>query len=308
MDIASLINQLAVLFIIMFAGFGLNKVGLLGGELDGSLTKFVLQFTMPLMVLASVLTNEGERDMGRVLEVFVIAVITYVALPLLGILFSKICRIPMNHKGVYRYMFVFGNVGFMGFPIVEAIFGADSVLYAGIFNIVFNLASFSYGAYFVSKDGSIKAEFGIKTFLTPGIILSVLAIIIYFTGISFPDFIVSPIDSLGSMTTPLAMLLIGSTIANMDAKSLLKDASIYIFIIIRMFALPLLVYPILKFFIKDTFLLQFSLIMLMMPVANSAVLFAKQYEADEEYAAKGVFLSTLLSIIYIPLVSYICLR
>ncbi len=308
MDMSSLINQLAILFIMMFTGFGLNKIGLLGGEFDQHLNKFVIQVTMPLMVLSSVLTNEGERDMSLVLEVFVIAIVMYIALPLLGILFSKICRIPVDHRGVYRYMFVFGNVGFMGFPIVEALFGADAVLYAGINNIVFNLGSFSYGAYFVSRDGSVKAKISPKTFLTPGIILSVLAIIIYFTGITFPDFIVSPVESFGDLTTPLAMLLIGSTIAGMDIKSLISDVSIYIFIAIRMIALPLIAYPILNFFIDNTFLLQFSLIMLMMPVANTAVLFAKQYGADDEYAAKGVFLSTLLSIIYIPLVFYICLR
>ncbi len=308
MSISTLITQLAILFIMMFTGFGLNKVGILGEAVDQRLTKLVLQFTMPLTVLSSVLNNTGERDISMVLKVFGIGIGMYVILPLLALIFVRLFRIPQGRRGLYQYMFIFGNVGFMGFPIIEALFGAEAVLYAGAVNIIFNLASFSYGAYKVSTDGSERSTLGLKTFLSPGISLSVLAIIIYFLGIKLPIFIVSPVTSFGSLTTPLAMLLIGSTIAKMDAKSIIGDISVYIFVLVRFLILPILAFPLIHLVIKDEFLLSFTMIMITMPVANSAVLFAKQYKADDEYAAKSVFISTILSIITIPVMSLICLQ
>ncbi|KIR02337.1 Malate permease [Lachnospiraceae bacterium TWA4] len=307
MDINVLVNQLIILFLMLFTGFGLNKLGLLGGEVDAKLTTFVLQFTMPLMILASVLGNFGERNIPMVLAIFIISVVMYILLPIVAFLASRIFRIPDYHRGVYQYMFIFGNTGFMGFPLINALFGSEAVLYAGIVNIVFNLLSFSYGAYVVSLDGNKKLELNVKTLLSPGISISILAIIIYFLNIKFPSVIVSPVTSFGNMTTPLAMLLIGSTLAKMDLKSVFTDISCYIFILVRMLALPVALFPLLNLFITDEFLLQFTLIIFVMPVANSCVLFAKQYEADEEFAAKNVFVSTLCSIVTLPLISMICL-
>ena len=156
------------------------------------------------------------------------------------------------------------------------------------------------------NDSVEKFRFTWTKLLTPGISVAVLALIIFFIDIDFPDVIVSPIASLGNITSPLAMLIIGSTLANMDIREVFNDVRVYVFVAIRFFVLPLALFPLLNLIIKDSFLLQLTMIMLLMPVANTTVLYAKQYGSDENLAAKSIFISTLLSIVTIPLVAYIC--
>ncbi|MCR4650919.1 MAG: AEC family transporter [Lachnospiraceae bacterium] len=309
MSISIIVNQMIILFILIGTGYLLNKVHILGGQVDKQITRLILFCTMPMMVLNSVLSNTGKRDYGSIITFSIISVIGYLALPVLAFIFVKLIRVKKGLQGLYMFMFIFGNVGFMGFPVVSALFGEDKVIYAGVVNIVFNLLAYSYGVYIMSLDGegeeTVKISF--KTFLTPGISISAISLVLYFTGVNFPQVIKAPVAYLANTTTPLAMLVIGSTLAGISMKEVFTDKKVYIFVALRFFVFPLLIYPLMKLLIKDEFILHFSFIMLIMPVANSSVLYAKQYGSDEDMAAKAVFMSTLLSIVTIPLLFLICL-
>lgn len=320
MDINVIIHQMIILFILIALGYLLNKVHILGPKIDKGITGLILYCTMPAMILGAVVTNENEHDVKLAIGCLIVAACMYIILPIIAFFLVRIMRVKPGLRGIYQFMIIFGNVGFMGFPIIAALFGEESVVYGSIFNIFFNLLVYSYGIIIVMKDkeeGADKNEadsnetaekfhFTWTKLLTPGISVAVLALIIFFVDIDFPDVIVSPIASLGNITSPLAMLIIGSTLANMNIKEVFNDVRVYIFVAIRFFVLPLVLFPILNLVIKDSFLLQLTMIMLLMPVANTTVLYAKQYGSDENLAAKSIFISTLLSIVTIPLVAYIC--
>lgn len=321
MDINVIIHQMIILFILMGLGYLLNKVHILGPKIDKGITGLILYCTMPAMILGAVLTQEDERDVKLAVSCLIAAAVMYMVLPFIAKLLVWILRVKPGSKGIYEFMIIFGNVGFMGFPIIAALFGQESVVYGSIFNIFFNLLVYSYGIIIVMKDleerqktegGNDvaapveKFHFSWKKLLTPGISVAVLALIIFFLDIEFPDVIVSPVASLGNITSPLAMLIIGSTLANMDIREVFNDVRVYVFVAVRFFLLPLVLFPVLKLIIHDSFLLQLTVIMLLMPVANTSVLYAKQYGSDENLAAKSIFISTLLSIVTIPLVAYIC--
>lgn len=321
MDINVIIHQMIILFILMGLGYLLNKVHILGPKIDKGITGLILYCTMPAMILGAVLTQEDERDVKLAVSCLIAAAVMYMVLPFIAKLLVWLLRVKPGSKGIYEFMIIFGNVGFMGFPIIAALFGQESVVYGSIFNIFFNLLVYSYGIIIVMKDleerqktegGNAAAapvekfHFSWKKLLTPGISVAVLALIIFFLDIEFPDVIVSPVASLGNITSPLAMLIIGSTLANMDIREVFNDVRVYVFVAVRFFLLPLVLFPVLKLIIHDSFLLQLTVIMLLMPVANTSVLYAKQYGSDENLAAKSIFISTLLSIVTIPLVAYIC--
>lgn len=321
MDINVIIHQMIILFILMGLGYLLNKVHILGPKIDKGITGLILYCTMPAMILGAVLTQEDERDVKLAVSCLIAAAVMYMVLPFIAKLLVWILRVKPGSKGIYEFMIIFGNVGFMGFPIIAALFGQESVVYGSIFNIFFNLLVYSYGIIIVMKDleerqktegGNDAAapvekfHFSWKKLLTPGISVAVLALIIFFLDIELPDVIVSPVASLGNITSPLAMLIIGSTLANMDIREVFNDVRVYVFVAVRFFLLPLVLFPVLKLIIHDSFLLQLTVIMLLMPVANTSVLYAKQYGSDENLAAKSIFISTLLSIVTIPLVAYIC--
>jgi hypothetical protein len=148
-----------------------------------------------------------------------------------------------------------------------------------------------------------QAKLDPKLLLTPGVILSLLAILLYLLNLTFPQEIVSVTASVGNMTTPAAMLCIGSTLASMQVKEVLNDWRVYLFSVIKQVLLPLALLPLLHLAVSSEYLQQLLYLLILTPVANSAVLLATEYGFDEKLAAKGVFVSTVLSVVTIPLMA-----
>lgn len=307
MDIMVVINQMIQLFIVIALGYFLNRIGIFDQTLNKKLTTLLLSVTTPAMILNSVLSNQNSASLNEVAMVFIVAIAVFTILPIVSFVLVKIMRIPVKQQGLYMFMTVFSNIGFMGFPVMQAIFGNEAVFYTAIFNMGFNLLVFSLGIVMMNYGNENKVELNIKNVLTPGVIASIIALIIYFTKITFPIVIVNTCSMIGNITTPIAMLLIGSTLANMPIKEVFNDIRIYPYTIVKQVLLPILAFPILQFFIQDTYLLGITFIMIAMPVANSAVLFATEYGGDIKLAAKTVFITTLLSVVTIPTLVYLYL-
>lgn len=314
MDIQIILHQLITLFLLMGTGFLLFRLGFLNAEFNRALTRLLINVTMPFLIIDSVLQLTQRAPVSTVFLVLAAAVVLYLILPLLGFLIARLLFVPKTQRGLYTYMTTFSNVGFMGFPLISALLGAEAVFYTALFNMIFNLSSFSYGILLISSGGSAqnsrreaKEKPRLRMLLSPGILLSLLAIVLYFANLSFPAPVVDVVGYIGGLTTPLAMLLTGASIASMNLPEMLRDWRMYPFILLKQIALPLCLYPLFCLFIQDALLLNVSLIMLSLPVANSAVLFSIEYRADEKLATRGVFLTTLFSIATIPLVVFLCL-
>lgn len=307
MDIMVIINQMLQLFIVIALGYMLNRMGIFDQVLNKKLTTLLLSVTTPAMILNSVLSNENTASLNEIGMVFLVAIIVFAILPIISFILVKVMRIPRHQQGLYMFMTVFSNIGFMGFPVMQAIFGNEAVFYTAIFNMGFNLLVFSLGIVMMNYGSENKVKLNIKNVLTPGVIASVVALLIYFTKLSFPLVIVNTCSMIGNITTPIAMLLIGSTLANMPIKEVFNDLRIYPYTFIKQIIFPILAFPILQFFIQDTYLLGITFIMIAMPVANSAVLFATEYGGDVRLAAKSVFLTTLVSVVTIPALVYLYL-
>jgi len=307
MDISVILHQMVQLFIVIGIGYLLFKVKMIGVEFNRQATKLLVNCTMPATIMSSVLAQPAERDLSIVFKVFGISLVIYILLPVLAILVVKLIRIPKEQQGLYMFMTTFSNVGFMGFPVVGSIFGDTAVFYAAMLNIIFTIANFTYGVVQMNYGTVSSGEklFKWKNLLSPGLIFSVLSVLVYVAGVTFPADVVSVIDTLGSLTTPMAMLLIGSTLATMDIRSVINEKRVYAFIPFRQIIVPVIVWGILRLFVRDTLILGVMTVLLLMPVANNSVLFATMFEKDEQLAAKTVFISTVFSIVTVPLMLYI---
>ncbi len=307
MDLMVIVNQLVQLFVIIGLGFGIGKTSLFSDGFGKNLTGFVLNITMPAMIIASVIDSKGDLQL-EIFDILFATLILVVVLPIFAYFCSK--AIPeRENRSLYMFMIMYPNVGFMGFPLMMAIFGNESVLSTAIINMGFNMSLFSIGKMVMQGRNNCKngLTFDLRSLLSPGIIASVLAITIYALNIQIGETIAKPIASVGSMTTPLAMIIIGLTLSQYSWKSIFSDFRVYRFTILGNVIVPVIFYPVLNYFIKDPMILGISLIILAMPVANNAALFAKNYGADEFLAAKTVFITTILSIITIPIVIYLFL-
>lgn len=307
MDISVILHQMVQLFIVIGIGYLLFKVKMIGVEFNRQATKLLVNCTMPATIMSSVLAQPAERDLSIVFKVFGISLVIYILLPVLAILVVKLIRIPKEQQGLYMFMTTFSNVGFMGFPVVGSIFGDTAVFYAAMLNIIFTIANFTYGVVQMNYGTVSSGEklFKWKNLLSPGLIFSVLSVLVYVAGVTFPADVVSVIDTLGSLTTPMAMLLIGSTLATMDIRSVINEKRVYAFIPFGQIIVPVIVWGILRLFVRDTLILGVMTVLLLMPVANNSVLFATMFEKDEQLAAKTVFISTVFSIVTVPLMLYI---
>lgn len=306
MDISIIIDQLITLFILIGLGYFLRKVELMPVDFNKRLTKLLLNVTMPALIISSVLSMEERPALSNIGISFVASILIYTLLPLIGFIFTKILFVPKSQVGLYIFMTTFLNVGFMGFPLINALLGNEAMLYTTIVNVTFNICSFSYGVILITMGQNSEIKFSLKTLLTPGFILSLAALVIYFIDPKLPSSINQAVSYVGNLTTPLAMLVIGTSLANIAFKEVFTDWRLYIFTILKQVLLPIAVSPILKLFIADKVLMYVIFILISVPIANSSVLFATEYNADEKTAAKGVFISTLFSLISIPLVVMLC--
>lgn len=306
MDVFVILHQMVQLFILLGLGYFLYKVKVIDDDFNKNLTKFVLNCTLPLMILASVLEQPAEREYLTVAKVFGISVAIYIILPLLAFVLVKVLRMPKDQQGMYMMMLTYGNVGFMGFPILDAVYGSIGVFYAAMLNIVFNVSAFSAGVIMVNygAEGGSSSKIQLKSIFSPGIIISLLSIAIYFTGIIFPQDIVSACSAAGGLTSPLAMIIIGATLATMDVKSVFDDWRIYLFTLVKQIILPIIMWLIFRVVIKDEMILGICTILMMMPTANICVMLAKLHNRNEKLAAKGIFITTLFAMVSVPLLMF----
>lgn len=180
MDINVVINQMIQLFLILGLGYFLNKIKLFDTELNQKLNKLLLNVTTPALIIASVGSLEPSNNISEVLLVFLVAVTIFAILPFLSYILVKIMRIPNHQKGLYMFMTIFSNIGFMGFPVMKSIFGNQAVFYTSIFNMIFNFLVFTLGVFLINYGTEKEVKPNVKNLLTPGIIASIIAIIIYF--------------------------------------------------------------------------------------------------------------------------------
>lgn len=302
MDLQVIILQMIQLFLVIALGYGLLKIKILDVEFNKRLTSLLLSVTTPALIVSSVLSTTLEKDISKIAFVFIVGVIIFIVLPILGFIIVKIIKVPTHQQGLYIFMTMFSNIGFMGFPVMKSIFGNEAVFLTAIFNMLFNLLVFTVGIVFMNYHSAEKIKMNARQLLSPGVISSLIALLIYLTEIQVPDVIASTITMVGDITTPIAMMLIGSTLATIPLKEVFNEIRVYPFTILKQIIIPIIAYPVLSFFIQDPLILGVSLIMIAMPVGNIAVLFATEYQKDVALAAKTVFMTTLLSIITIPVI------
>lgn len=306
MEISIIFFQLIQLFLILFIGFFLYKYGLFTKDTNQRLTKLLLKVTLPATILNSVLSQSQRPSGNLVVSAFVIAALMYLLFPVVSFLLVKALRLPKADQGMYIFMSTYGNVGFMGFPIIEAVFGTDAVFYAAIFNVLFNLSCFSIGILIMHYGSEKKASIDWRACVTPSTVSSFAAILIYAANLQIPSVLCETVRTVSAVTTPLSMMLIGSTLATMPFREIFHDLRIYPFAVIRQFVLPLLLWPLLSLTISDVRLLGVTFVLFSMPVANTSVLFATEYHGNEQLAAKTVFITTAMTIVTVPLLLFLC--
>ena len=297
----SVFKQMMILFFMMLTGFIANKTGVMGPESEQRLSKLVVNITCPALILSSVTSCDRLESSAMLTVIFLTAIGYYLLLPPLSKVLVRFLPIEPARRKEYEAMLIYSNLGFMGIPVVSSVLGDQAILYLSIFMAVFNLSVFSYGSLLLQNSGSKAPSFA--KMVNPGTVSALSAIILYLCGLTLPPIIKESVSSIGSVTTPLAMLIIGSSLANQPFREMLAEKGLLPFALVRLGILPLISLVVGRFLISDNMLLCVLVISSAMPVASNIVMLRKEAGEDDSCLTRGVFLTTLLSVVTIPLIS-----
>ena len=300
MDISSLFNQMLILLIILVVGFIANKTNIIDQQGNKNLSKLTLNITQGAMILSSVMNANPSMSSAELFTLVGVSFLMYVILFIFSFVIRWLLRVPKKDGFTYQFAVMFGNVGFMGYPIVASLLGTEAIFYVSLFNIPFNILIYSLGIFLISGGDGYK--FNLKSLANPPFFATFIAIGIFVLKIPIPAPIAGATKLLGDMVIPAAMLVIGSSLGRISLKDILGDWRIYVFLPLSLIVSPVIIWAVLKTFITNPLILNMAVIIAAMPVATNSTMLSMEYNGNEVLASKAVFMTTVASVVTIPLV------
>lgn len=293
------LQVMVMLFVIVILGYVLRRLGYLGGEFDKKLSALIMDVTCPLLILSSVMGDQLP-DRKLILPLIAVGFATYIILCFVAFLVPKLISKDTMAQGMIGFAIMFGNVGFIGYPIVASIFDQQAIFYAALLNMPGTLFIFTVGIMLVKGQMSWES-FSWKLFLTPMMVACYIAAIIVAFGIPVPHAIGEPVTLVGNITVPGSLLVIGSSLAEIKFGNMLKDVKVYVTTLFRLVIVPLALYGIFRLCGVNELVNEINTVVIAMPVAAFGVMFCMRYNRDERLMTEVTFMTTVLSVITIPL-------
>lgn len=360
-----MLQQMIVMFLMMAVGYLCYRKQILTEEVSKKVSAIVVNVANPCMILSSALTDQQMQG-KELVQTLAIVVMMYAFLLVVAQLLPRILCIQKESRGAYAAMTVFANIGFMGFPVLAAMYGNGALLYGAVFQIPFNILIYTYGvAVLTRKPGAcakteqdVNAEVDVKTeqdvkaepngktgerqdaqgitaavngmseniengseqqgklqgtveivkkIFNIGVIACITAMLLYFLQTPVPSFLQAFITNLGNLTAPLSMMIIGASLAQMSLKELFLDKKLLLFSLVKLLLLPAVWMIMVNRVAEREILRGVCLVMMATPAGSMTAMLAQQYGGDYETASRGVALTTVLSVITMPLLAAVFL-
>lgn len=295
-------NVMITLFALVVAGYAAGKMKYMGAEFDRKLSSLVINWTCPALILSSSMTGELP-DRRYILPLLGISAFTYVVLTVAAWGLAPLLTRKISDRGIVAFALVFGNVGFMGYPVVAAIFGHQAVFYAAVLNVVNTFAVFTIGTMMITGgEGSDRKRFNKKVLYSTPMLSAYLSMLIVALGIdNIPEYISQPLTMMGNITVPAALLIIGSSMSQLPLRALMGNMTVYATTGMRLALLPIGVHFLCLALGFDPFVTIINTVVIGMPVATYGTILCLKYNRDTTLIAELTFITTLLSMLTIPL-------
>ena len=307
MNFEALFSTALSLFLFTLTGFVLRKTGVVDGTLTGKLSGFVAKACQPFLIIFSVVKLEYSTEKLRNgILVLAFSVLLHIFLALASkLFFSRVG--DKDERKIHEFGCVFTNCAFVGFPILNALFGEAGLFYGAFYVIVYNLAVWSYGVVVMARG---KPNFKIsvrKMLVNLGTVPCAIGLGLYMARVPMPDFLMTVLESMSGLCTPLSLIVTGSLVASMPLRGLFNNPKIYYFCAAKLILIPLIAAVILRFaglsgLVEGIDLSVFMVVLSSMPPAAFTTIFAELYDVKPSYAAQLLSVGTMLSRVTIQLV------
>lgn len=301
MTIFTVFFQMLALLIMIGAGYLVTKQGMFDEHTNKQMSGLLVNLFNPLLILSSAANSVGLISLEDMKTVGLIAIGMFAVFIPIGMVLSPVFERDLEQRKIFQMMFVFSNLGFIGIPVVSSIIGTEYVVYVTEFMLIYTVILYSYGV--VVLDGRVSLS-ALKKMVNPGTVFGVLALLIIVFGIRLPDFIKTAATYLGNVTSPMALLVIGFTLAQSDLKKIFCQPRLYLFSVVKLLVIPLLLLPLLRLVTKDVSLICVSMVMFGMPVGNLAVMMGIQKGIDGTNGSAAIILTTVLCVFTIPILMF----
>ena len=290
------------LFALVVVGYLAGKLGYLGGDFDRQLSRLVINITCPALILSSAMTGTLP-DRRFILPLLLISFITYILLAAIAFLLPRYLTKRKDDEGPIGFALMFGNVGFMGYPVVASIFGHEAVFYAAVLNVVNTFAVFTVGTILITGKSEVEEErFQKKVLYSTPMLAAYLTMAIVALEIdNIPEAISQPLTMLGNITVPAALLIIGSSMSSLPLHSLLGNTTVYATTLFRLALLPVGIHFLMSVLGFSSLVVNINTLVIAMPVATYGTILCLKYEKDVTMMTEVTFITTLFSMITIPL-------
>ena len=297
-----LLQQMGILFVYMMIGYVACKKEYFDQEFGKKLSWLVVNVANPMLAISAVVNNEEQIAKKDFYVTVLLAICFYAFFLILAQILPRLIGVQKSDIGVYKMMTTFNNIGFMGFPVIAAAYGNGALIYAVPFSIMFNILCYTWGIQTLCGGGE-KGNW--KRIINIGTISGIFSIVLFFMQIPVPKMICSLSAGLSNLTGPLSMLVIGISIAAMELKDLFTDVKLLKFAFIKLLVVPVAAMLLVCQVIDNQLICEVFLVMMATPAASMCAMLSQQYGGDYELAAKGVALTTILSVVTMPIVSEI---
>ena len=315
LDTGTILSQILVLFILAAIGFVSGKTGYLPEKAGTVVSKLVMRVTMPALILSKMLSADFSADnYFDGLKLVAVALVTLLLIFAITRPFTRLMKIPDKSRNVYCMQSLFGNVIFFAFPLFQALFGDIGVLYALFFNVGNDILLWTLGIYLAGKHKGGGFGNALKHILNMNMIMFIIGLILVLSNLSAKlkgGVVYQTADMIGKATSPLSMIFVGLVMASSKGmfKNLGKKMLSILLALQKQLIVPVLAGLVLLFAVKQGWIsevvMMIAVMQLAMPVGTLTVSIAAEYDSDYEMAADNVFVSTLLSIITLPLIAYL---
>ena len=297
-----LLQQMGILFVYMMIGYVACKKEYFDQEFGKKLSWLVVNVANPMLAISAVVNNEEQIAKKDFYVTVLLAICFYAFFLILAQILPRLIGVQKADIGVYKMMTTFNNIGFMGFPVIAAAYGNGALIYAVPFSIMFNILCYTWGIQTLCGGGE-KGNW--KRIVNIGTISGIISIVLFFMQIPVPKMICSLSAGLSNLTGPLSMLVIGISIAAMELKDLFTDVKLLKFAFVKLLVVPVAAMLLVCQVIDNQLICEVFLVMMATPAASMCAMLSQQYGGNYELAAKGVALTTILSVVTMPIVSEI---
>ncbi len=296
------IEQMSVLFVVACVGFFCAKRGIIDSNVRQRLTRLLMDIGIPCMLIGSVGSSEPGGDVGGIVIAFGLSFFQGISIYATGWLSDLVLRVPKRDWPLYPFMSLCNNTGFVGIPVCAAIFGEGCIIYVSVYVMIMSLITFSLGFFTIAPhEPGTKFTVPWKMIVSPCMVGALIALALFLSPFRLPAVVQDSVTTIGSITTPLAMMIVGAIVSEMPFGEIFGEWRLYGYALIRLLIVPAILYFALMPIVGDPLQVGIFCTLFAMPTGPMCPTFCLQFGANDRLAARGVVLTAILSFVLIPM-------